>query len=89
VRKYFEIVEEAVLKYLLLQKVELAHQLYLPHSAYSKSQVVRALGIARGTFSRRGKQALKDKSVAHSSATSNCLQELSDTTYECCETCQA
>jgi putative transposase len=44
--------------------VELAHQLCRPHGPYSKSQVARALGIARGTLYFKGKQAGKDKAVA-------------------------
>jgi putative transposase len=44
--------------------VELAHQLCRPHGPYSKSQVARALGIARGTLYLKGKQAGKDKAVA-------------------------
>jgi putative transposase len=44
--------------------VELAHQLCRPHGPYSKSQVARALEIARGTLYLKGKQALKDKKVA-------------------------
>ncbi|HEX9132696.1 MAG TPA: hypothetical protein VF844_10415 [Ktedonobacteraceae bacterium] len=35
-----------------------------PHGPYAKSQVARALGIARGTLSLKGKQAVKDKKVA-------------------------
>jgi predicted transcriptional regulator len=46
------------------QKVELAHQLCWPHGPYSKSQVARALGIARGTLYLNGKQAVKDKKIA-------------------------
>jgi putative transposase len=46
------------------QKVELAHQLCRPHGPYSKSQVARALGMARGTLYRKGNQAGKDKAVA-------------------------
>ncbi len=38
--------------------------LYRPHGPSSKSQVARALGIARGTLYLRGKQAVKDKGVA-------------------------
>jgi len=44
--------------------VELAHQLCQPHGPYSKSQVARALEIARGTLYLKGKQGLKDKKVA-------------------------
>jgi transposase InsO family protein len=44
--------------------VELAHQLCQPHGPYTKSQVARALGIARGTLYLQGKQAEKDKQVA-------------------------
>jgi putative transposase len=44
--------------------VELAHQLCRPQGPYSKSQVTRALGIARGTLYLKSKQALKDKQVA-------------------------
>jgi transposase InsO family protein len=44
--------------------VELAHQLCQSNSPYSKSQVARALGIARGTLYLQGKQAKKDKQVA-------------------------
>jgi putative transposase len=44
--------------------VELAHQLCQPHGPYAKSQVARALGIARGTLYLQGKQAEKDKQVA-------------------------
>ncbi len=44
--------------------MELAHQLCRPHGPYAKSQVARALGIARGTLYLKGKQALKDKKVA-------------------------
>jgi putative transposase len=44
--------------------VELAHQLCRPHGPYSKSQVARALGLARGSLYLKGKQALKDKKVA-------------------------
>jgi putative transposase len=44
--------------------VQLAHQLCRPQGPYSKSQVSRALGIARGTLYLKGKQALKDKKVA-------------------------
>ena len=42
----------------------MAHQLCRPHGPYSKSQVARALGIARGTLYLKGKQAVKDKKVA-------------------------
>src|SRR5258708_33086621 len=34
------------------------------HGPYAKSQVARALGIARGTLYLKGKQAVKDKAVA-------------------------
>lgn len=44
--------------------MELAHQLSTPHGPYPKSQVARALGIARGTLYLRSKQAKKDKLVA-------------------------
>lgn len=44
--------------------MELAHQLCQPHGPYSKSQVARALEIARGTLYLKGKQGLKDKKVA-------------------------
>jgi transposase InsO family protein len=44
--------------------VELAHQLCQPHGPYAKSQVARALGLARGTLYLQGKQAEKDKQVA-------------------------
>lgn len=44
--------------------MELAHQLCQPHGPYAKSQVARALGIARGTLYLHGKQAGKDKHVA-------------------------
>ena len=44
--------------------MELAHQLCRPHGPYAKSQVARALGIARGTLYFNGKQAGKDKAVA-------------------------
>ena len=44
--------------------MELAHQLCRPHGPYAKSQVARALGIARGTLYFKGKQARKDKAVA-------------------------
>ncbi len=44
--------------------MELAHQLCRPHGPYTKSQVARALGIARGTLYLRRKQAGKDKQVA-------------------------
>ncbi len=43
--------------------MELAHQLCQPNSPYTKSQVARALGIARGTLYLQGKQAKKDKQV--------------------------
>ncbi len=42
----------------------MAHQLCRPHGPYAKSQVARALGIARGTLYLKGKQAVKDKKVA-------------------------
>jgi putative transposase len=42
----------------------LAHQLCRPHGPYSKSQVARALGLARGTLYLKRKQAIKDKQVA-------------------------
>jgi transposase-like protein len=54
----------AVEKIKTAHKVELAHQLCRPHGPYSKSQVARALEMARGTLYRRGKQAVKDKAVA-------------------------
>ena len=44
--------------------MELAHQLCQPNGPYSKSQVARALGIARSTLYLHGKQAKKDKQVA-------------------------
>ena len=44
--------------------MELAYQLCRPHGPYSKSQVVRALGLARGTLYLKRKQATKDKQVA-------------------------
>jgi putative transposase len=44
--------------------VELAHQVCQPNGPYSKSQVARALGIARSTLYLCGKQAKKDKQVA-------------------------
>ena len=44
--------------------MELAHQLCRPHGPYSKSQVARALGLARGTLYLKRKQATKDKQVA-------------------------
>jgi putative transposase len=44
--------------------VELAHQLCQPHGPYAKSEVARALDIARSTLSLQGKQAKKDKQVA-------------------------
>lgn len=44
--------------------MELAHQVCQPNGPYSKSQVARALGIARSTLYLRGKQAKKDKQVA-------------------------
>jgi hypothetical protein len=44
--------------------VELAHRLCQPHGPYTKSQVARALGLARGTLYLQGKQAEKDKQVA-------------------------
>ena len=44
--------------------MELAHQLCRPHGPYSKSQVARALGLARGTLYLKRKQAIKDKQVA-------------------------
>lgn len=47
-----------------MHKVELAHQLCRPHGPYAKSQVARALRIARGTLYFKGKQAQKDKEVA-------------------------
>ncbi len=46
------------------QKVELAHQVSTPNGPYPKSQVARALGLARGTLYLRSKQAKKDKQVA-------------------------
>lgn len=42
----------------------MAHQLCRPHGPYSKSQVARALGLARGTLYLKRKQATKDKQVA-------------------------
>jgi transposase-like protein len=45
-------------------KVELACLLCRPHGPYAKSQVARALGIARGMLYFKGKQAGKDKAVA-------------------------
>ncbi len=42
----------------------MAHQLCRPHGPYSKSQVARALGLARGTLYLKRKQAIKDKQVA-------------------------
>ena len=48
----------------MAQRMEVAHQLCLPNGPYSKSQVARALGIARGTLYLRSKQAVKDKQVA-------------------------
>jgi putative transposase len=44
--------------------VELAHQVCQPSGPYPKSQVARALGIARSTLYLHGKQAQKDKQVA-------------------------
>ena len=44
--------------------MELAHQLCRPHGPYAKSQVARALGIARGTLYFESKQAGKNKAVA-------------------------
>lgn len=44
--------------------MEVAHQLCQPNGPYSKSQVARALGLARGTLYWQGKQAKKDKQVA-------------------------
>jgi putative transposase len=44
--------------------VELAHQLMAPNGPYSKSQVVRALGFARGSLYLQRKRPLKDKQVA-------------------------
>lgn len=44
--------------------MELAHQLCQSDGPYSKSQVARALGIARSTLYLQGKQAKKDKRVA-------------------------
>jgi putative transposase len=44
--------------------VELAHCLCESGSPYSKSQVARALGIARSTLYLQRKQAQKDKQVA-------------------------
>lgn len=46
------------------QKVELVHQLCRPHGPYAKSQVARALGMARGSLYLQRKQAVKDKQVA-------------------------
>ena len=42
----------------------MAHQLCRPHGPYSKSQVARALGLARGTLYLKRKQAIKDTQVA-------------------------
>lgn len=44
--------------------MELAHQLTAPNGPYSKSQVVRALELARGSLYLKSKRALKDKQVA-------------------------
>ncbi|QBD82854.1 transposase [Ktedonosporobacter rubrisoli] len=44
--------------------MELAHQPCQPNGPYAKSQVARALDIARSTLYLRGKQAKKDKQVA-------------------------
>lgn len=44
--------------------MEVAHQLCQPNGPYSKSQVARALDLARGTLYWQGKQAKKDKQVA-------------------------
>lgn len=44
--------------------MELAHQLCRPNGPYAKSQVARALGLARGTLYLPSKQAVKDKQVA-------------------------
>ena len=44
--------------------MELAHQLTAPNGPYSKSQVVRALEVARGSLYLKSKRALKDKQVA-------------------------
>jgi putative transposase len=45
--------------------VELAYQLCRPNGPYPKSQVARALGLARGTLYLHSKQAVKDKQVAN------------------------
>lgn len=42
----------------------MAHQLCQPNGPYAKSQVARALEIARGTLYLHAKQAVKDKQVA-------------------------
>ncbi len=42
----------------------MANQLCQPNGPYTKSQVARSLGIARGTLYLQGKQAKKDKQVA-------------------------
>lgn len=42
----------------------MANLLCVPNGPYSKSQVARALGIARGSLYTRSKQAIKDKRVA-------------------------
>jgi len=44
--------------------VELAHQLMVPNGPYSKSQIVRALSLARGSLYLVSKRAIKDKRVA-------------------------
>ncbi len=44
--------------------MDLAHQLCVPNGPYSKSQVARALGIARDALYLRSEQACKDKQVA-------------------------
>ena len=44
--------------------MNLTHQLCVPNGPYSKSQVARALGIARDALYLRSEQACKDKQVA-------------------------
>lgn len=44
--------------------MELAQQLLAPHSPYSKSQIVRALQFARGSWYLQRKRPLKDKQIA-------------------------
>jgi putative transposase len=44
--------------------VELAHQLCRPNGPYAKSQVARALELARSTLYLHSQQAVKDKQVA-------------------------